>query len=519
MKILGIGTIPHGKERGIILNRLKRLPVIHPFLFAIAPVLFLFAHNIYEVPAGDLLLPLVVVIIGVSILFFLLRLITKSYVKSGIITSWFLILFFIYIPVREAIYALGLGRTLDIGEFHFGPQFLLGPLWAFLFIAGAFLVTKAHRDFATSTKFLNVVAITLVTISLVNIGISEIKTPGHVVEEITKENTSLDSGNPDNLPDIYYIILDQYTRQDILEKVLNYDNSEFIDYLTSKGFYVATKSCSNYGWTHLSLPSSLNMDYLKAGEIDSEAVLLEMVKNSKVSRFLKEKGYRYIFVGGGIDCKGIAKHTDVHLVYKSGSILKKTDFVESLIHTTALSPFAVYLRGFLDEDDRKARLYAFDKLADIPNIKEPTFVYAHILCPHGPFVFDRNGNPPKRNIFEETRRGWCPLLDERYVDQVIFINKKVETLLDEIISKSDVEPVIILQGDHGIDWHPGGMRRYILNAYFLPGKDNRLLYESITPVNSFRIVFNLYFDTSYDLLEDKSYFLDMTPIPPESNSD
>lgn len=49
----------------------------------------------------------------------------------------------------------------------------------------------------------------------------------------------------------------------------------------------------------------------------------------------------------------------------------------------------------------------------------------------------------------------------------------------------------------------------ILNAYYLPNVDkdalNSSLYPSITPVNSFRLVFNLYFDADYELLPDKSY--------------
>ncbi|GAI50318.1 unnamed protein product, partial [marine sediment metagenome] len=63
------------------------------------------------------------------------------------------------------------------------------------------------------------------------------------------------------------------------------------------------------------------------------------------------------------------------------------------------------------------------------------------------------------------------------------------------------------------------------NAYFLPNDGSHLLYESITPVNSFRIVFNLYFDTNYDLLKDESYFsnfkypLEFIIVPPETNSD
>ena len=82
-----------------------------------------------------------------------------------------------------------------------------------------------------------------------NIGIYEIKTPNRVPDEINKESAGLNAGNPGNLPDIYYIILDSYARQDVLKEVGGYDNSDFINYLTSKGFYVASESCSKYTHT------------------------------------------------------------------------------------------------------------------------------------------------------------------------------------------------------------------------------------------------------------------------------
>jgi hypothetical protein len=44
-----------------------------------------------------------------------------------------------------------------------------------------------------------------------------------------------------------------------------------------------------------------------------------------------------------------------------------------------------------------------------------------------------------------------------------------------------------------------------LNAYYLPNIDADALYSSITPVNSFRLIFNLYFETDFNLLPDKSY--------------
>ena len=186
-----------------------------------------------------------------------------------------------------------------------------------------------------------------------------------------------------------------------------------------------------------------------------------------------------------------------------------------LIESTALNPFT---EKFIRHNARESILYSFDTLADMPDIKEPKFVFAHILCPHGPFIFDRNGNPAKHD-----KEGYDT--KEAYVEQLIFVNKKVETLVDEILSKSDVAPIIILQADTGPGAVPKDGRINILNAYFLPGTDEHLLYESITPVNSFRVVFNLYFDTDYDLLEDKSYYTPgqyhyyFIPVPPENNSE
>lgn len=463
---------------------LKQFLVFHPFLFAVFPILFLFAYNIDEVPATDLLLPIVVVIIGTLILLLSLRLITKSYNKIGIITSYFLILFFSYGHIRDVIFEpRGAKAQLE-------PNLFMASLWAFLFITVAFLIIRSRRNFSIFTKFLNIVAISLVAISLINIGIYEVKTFNLMPETTSESPASLNLENSRNLPDIYYIILDRYLREDTLKEVFNYDNSGFINYLTNKGFYVATKSRSNYGETIKSMASSLNMDYYPTAEEQASSPF--DIRNNKVSQLLKSVGYRYIFVGGNWDWKDMYKYADVYSYHEAFGI-RVSKFAQALSDTTALSPFARVF-GSLDTN---AILYAFDVLADIPNIEEPTFVYAHILSPHPPYVFDSDG-PRKINIFG-------PAVDpkEGYLGNLIFINKKVKTLVDEIISKSDVPPIIILQGDHGRHWTKASQRFEILNAYYLPGRGNRLLYETITPVNSFRIVFNLYFDTDYELLKDE----------------
>jgi len=112
-------------------------------------------------------------------------------------------------------------------------------------------------------------------------------------------------------------------------------------------------------------------------------------------------------------------------------------------------------------------------------------------------------------------------LERRYLDQLVATNRLVEQCIDRLIAESDVPPIIILQSDEGpypnfadgFKWTETEgsdldlrVKSGILNAYYLPGTDHSMLYPSISPVNSFRLVFNLYFGTSLELLADRYYY-------------
>ena len=84
-----------------------------------------------------------------------------------------------------------------------------------------------------------------------------------------------------------------------------FENRKFISELTVRGFIVASKSKANYPSTYLSLPSSLNMQYLneflstRKEKNSAIAFLSDMIQDNAVVRYLKDHGYKYIHLSSG----------------------------------------------------------------------------------------------------------------------------------------------------------------------------------------------------------------------------
>ena len=120
---------------------------------------------------------------------------------------------------------------------------------------------------------------------------------------------------------------------------------------------------------------------------------------------------------------------------------------------------------------REAVLYAFDALRPAGNRKQPTFVFAHIISPHFPYVFSADGGPAR--VPDED---WTEM--DAYFAQIEFVNDKVEELVEQLLAESNTPPIIVLQSDHG--WPTiGGAQPSAsalksvfrnLNAYYLPGE-------------------------------------------------
>lgn len=485
---------------------IKNIPY-PPFLYGIFPILFLFAHNIGELKYGMLWLPLVIVVFVVLVFAVILSIFVKDYRKSGLILSLFFLLFLSYGNFKEMLSG---GWLTDMGIVK---DRYLYPLGILFFGVVSYFVMRAN-DLRTVYGVFKTTGLMLIAFSLVSIGFSAYSSSrSSVVFEKSMVQTGLNQDQ--NLPDIYYIIPDAYPRTDVLKGFFDYDNSGFVNFLEEKGFSVLSNSHSNYQNTVLSIPATLNMDYLYnlLPETIAGDTFKNLLENNRVQRFLKERGYKFIQISSGYGITSYNKYAD--LEFNTSHI---NAFTIQIIDTSLLKYFVNKRQFFgfnvVDEERRKI-LYNFNKLKEIPEISGPKFVFAHITSPHGPFLFDRNGGEVDMDYYSiPTQEKFNDFL----LDQIIFVNKQLSSVVDEILAKSKIEPIIIIQSDHGLEFFMVGVpdsffesdtfnRTRIKNfsAFYLPGNKEKLLPNNMTNVNTFRFIFKNYFNADYDLLKNKVY--------------
>ena len=106
-----------------------------------------------------------------------------------------------------------------------------------------------------------------------------------------------------NPPNVFYIILDAYGGQQALQEFYNFDNSEFLNQLNERNFNTIDNSKSNYAFTFLSLPASLNMKYLdnyEKNELGNNMELTyDMIPDNQVMKNFKNMDYQIVTVSSG----------------------------------------------------------------------------------------------------------------------------------------------------------------------------------------------------------------------------
>ena len=479
----------------------------YPLTLGAYPVLALLAFNIGQIKLEAGWRALLFSVLFAGILFLLLKLILRNWYRAAFLSMLWLMLFFSYGHIHLSLVKQWEG-------FNLTPWMLAG--WLVLAVLSVVWVTRPKLSFVGSVPPLNVIALGLAVITLVQISSGFQERNGHRLG--VKAAPVQDLIRLQDPPDVYYFVLDMYTREDLMKSAYDYDNSEFLKELEARDFYVASCSQSNYTRTELSVASSMNMSYLQG--LDDKFVpestgrlrLWDSLKHGAVRYNLEQMGYQTVSYATGYAWSEL-DDADVFLTpppFSSGM----TEFETLFLQTTLLSEAQEL--GWLDADQVMAQNYrdrhmlVFNSMGDVVQMQGPKFVYVHLIMPHPPFVFGPDGEyTDPADFWNEKKVYPRDKFAIGYKNQVTYLNQKMLEMLDTILSDSETPPIIILQGDHGPWSQPNPQHFFILNAYHLPGHNDEL-YPTISPVNSFRLVFNDYFGGKYDMLKDVSYY---SPVP------
>ena len=514
-------------------KNIKKTKKYHPFLVAIFPVLIIYSQNIGRVEVEQLLLPIILAVGLATGLYYFFKLIIKNENKSAIIVTLIFIIFFSY---GHIYYLL---NDVTINEFDIGKTRYLIPAFGLLLGIGIFFIIRIKTVLDNATSILNVISVVFVLVAIGNVLLVATELSSCDVcanQELFYERIDFSSyfdphefsiSENETLPDVYYLILDEYARSDALAEYHEFDNTEFLNFLESKGFHVAENSFANYPMSVQSIPAIMNMQYMNflADEIGSEVRNYKplnekdygLYPNNQVIKNFKEMGY------GIVTFNTFALHlhenplSDITVCHRNVHLLDNRLF-DALSRTTMLGYF---VERWAEAELRQATVCGLDEFSKAgEKFDGPIFVWSHVMLPHPPWIFGPNGEhitPGKPLLITDNPEfrdsGWEP--KRQYSQQVEFANKKAMQAIENILEK-DSSAIIIIQGDHGTAWDVNWLepskedvyqRLRNLDAIYFPDEEKRdLLLDDRTLVNTFRTVFNAYFGSSYEILENKMYW-------------
>jgi hypothetical protein len=487
-------------------------------LIAAYAVLFLFAENVVQqVTLGPLWEPLAISLAGASGLLLLCLALRRDRIRAGLMASALLGLFFSF------------GHVWNVAGAVLQQRWFLLAIWILAAVVLVGLAWRGGRWVTSATQVLNLAVAGLVLFNLFRIG--EYVVSARLFPETTGVVPNLTVGDAGR-PDIYYIIPDRYAGEQTLRDVYGYDNGPFLRELEERGFAVAHDSWANYFKTAPSVVGTFSMEYL-----DREAyaqttpqtfgpIHAALQNRLAAPAALKSIGYEYVLVANWWEPS--SKNADADVIDRYTQFSQFSTILASTSMLLALSPEAAATSTDSDPEAisypelaRRHILHGFAAIERAAERDGPTFVFAHLTIPHSPYVFNPDGSVPTADQQRERSD------NEEYVAQLEYANIRLLEVIDTIlegVETGEPEPIIILAADEG-PWPPGfradqegfqwleasdediAWKFGILNTYRMPGVDLEALgfYDRISPVNTFRILFNAYFGTDLELLPDVTY--------------
>ncbi len=456
-----------------IKNILKKYS-FHPFLLIPYVIFYTITKNYKDISLYMSYRPLFIGFLISLLIFIIIKFVLKDNKKAALFT--FLILLFLatYGVRYDFLESLYYDGFWPFSHIH---RILIGFDIFFLLLFG-FLIKKTKKSISGINAFLNTTFILLISYNLFICLFNYSQTKDKkVFAKIHSELTH-------NLPNIYYFVLDGYANNITLKKHYNFDNNVFLSYLKSEGFFVQDTVYSNFYGTEKSLNSTLNMD------CDTK----NSIYNNLVFKTFKENGYTINVIKSGYTVTANFEHADVLYQPEGLNELERNLLEHTIFRLDDIIGSTVYKR-------LKSQLNSIDLFI---NNKSNQFNFIHIVAPHPPFVFSRDGK--KTFNINKSVNNWEP--KDRYVDQLVYISKVIKYKIKKI-KKVDKNAIIILQSDHGPYISSKNKedifesRALILNCVYGPHKLRTRFRKSKTSVNTFIHVFNHIFESNISMQEDK----------------
>jgi len=489
---------------------------------SILAVVFFLVHDVNEnfglIPFSlfmkylGLYLGLCIILLGVSFSLF------REKLKAFIYATMILCMFFSFGAGHDKL------KSIPLPGWISSYSVILSATVLF-FLVTAFFLKRSKRNLLRFNQYLQVF-FSLVTcmelISFCYYSISHHELNNEFGDSSKKLSTQYQPCDTCSKPDIYFIVFDAYSSSRCLKRNFGFDNSLVDSFLEKEGFFVSRESKSNYALTPLSIASTFNLNYLRPdlkgktadGKLTVQA--LTTVSASELPVILKKEGYD-IRNYSVFNLKNYPVYNAERLAHFRDDIIPLQTFAgrinrdigwkiaEFIPFWTTASADAQF------EFDRKMRIenYITGNLEKLEaTIKEknggPKFVYTHLILPHDPYYFDEKGNYNPHLLIDRLR-------PELYIHQLIYTNSVMKRIVHELMADTSRKKIIIIEGDHGYREYPHRSQMpeifCNLNAYYFPDKDYHPLYDSISPVNSFRVILNKYFHKNLSLLPDRCIYV------------
>lgn len=500
-------------------------PPWYPFLASAYLVIGLAAANGGElIDPTELYWPLLISLSITLGVWLISGLVTKDRSKRALLTL-------VGVIVLEAFgrFAAALRNWPPVAEF--GTDTVALPLAIISLVAFTDLIRRSRRQFGAMSHYLNIVAGILLVWSggqfLWNTRAGRDAAP---MKSVARSD-SLMAQPTSAKPDFFLIVLDKYTGAHSLLANYGFDDSHFLDFLKQTGFVVPGTARANYNHTSLALAAMLNWQYLDtlaAGlgrDNRNWGAVYPLIEDNRVSRTLKQAGYKFIFFPTAFAATERNRHADEQLPDPKAMT---REFRSVWLDTTILPPLLQSICPLLGcssesvpyaPESATSLDWKFRRIPELATRTEPVFVFAHLTVPHEPYLYDaqcdhRTPYWPDRDDGAEALK-----VKAAYIDQIRCINAKVERLVTEILTRTRRETIIVLQADHG----HGRLGRYqpaldkaspsqvaertdIFAAYYLPDAARGLISDSIGPVNAIRAIMRHYYSMPLPPLPEETFW-------------